>query len=147
MFIGEDARINMLRCKYQSVRSGSMLTAGDVRDCFRDRLIDGDWVVPHEMRGLIPIILNGILRKLVLPVSSDSLIVTIELLEENSHQRLKLRRRIKHLTQSTGNQTCNGKSISRPYNLPATLQLTNLDEDHGHCLEEANNHQKGMHCS
>jgi hypothetical protein len=43
-----------------------MLTARDLRDCFRDRLVDENWVADHEMRGLIPIILNGILRKSVL---------------------------------------------------------------------------------
>lgn len=43
-----------------------MLIAGDLRNYFRDCIIDGNQDLPREMYGLMPIILNTILRKSVL---------------------------------------------------------------------------------
>jgi hypothetical protein len=75
-------------------RPGCLLTAIDLRDSFRDMVADRVYSLPPERVELLPIVLNGIMRKSVcfsLVVFSNNY---LERCQEDDKRKARLRERI-----------------------------------------------------
>jgi hypothetical protein len=100
-------------------RPGCLLTTIDLRDSFRDMVADRVYSLPPETVKLLPIVLNGIMRKFVrfsLVILSNN---HLERCQEDDKRKARLRERIIDLRKANANlQVENEGWIGNTHSLP-----------------------------